>query len=87
MSGHATHRWPRDDSAENGEGAALIGKGLHLFSCNLDSLSQNQLPSFSPDISLSRVASYASNERRWKAERALREKRRFCQFAIFASLV
>ena len=63
VSGHATHRWPRDDSAENGKGAALIGEGLQLFPCNLDSLSENQLPSVSPDLSTSSLACYASNQR------------------------
>ena len=42
VRGLATHRQPRVDSAENGEGAALIGKGLQLFPCNLDSSSANQ---------------------------------------------
>ena len=50
------------DSAENGEGAALVGKGLQLFPCNLDSLSENQLPSVSPDLSTSSLACYASNQ-------------------------
>ena len=37
VCGHATHRWPRVNSAENGKCGELIGKVLQLFACNLDS--------------------------------------------------
>ena len=59
---HATHRQSRVDSAENGEGAALVGKGLQLFPCNLDSSSKNQLPRSCPDISENWRVCYASNQ-------------------------
>ena len=63
VRGLATHRQPRVDSAEYGECAALVGKVLHLFSCNLDSLSENHLPSGIPEVAESSLACIASSQR------------------------
>ena len=63
VRGLATHRQPRVASAENGEGAALIGKALHLFSCNLASLSENHLPSGIPEVTESSLACISSSQR------------------------
>ena len=63
VRGLATHRQPRVDSAEYGECAALVGKVLHLFSCNLDSLSDNLLPSGIPAVSESSLACITSSQR------------------------
>ena len=61
VRGQTTHRWPWASRAGNGKGAALVGKVLRLFSCNLDSLSENQLPNGIPEVTEGCLACYASN--------------------------